>query len=169
MNSLIAFFAVFATLPLAWRSRTVTAKGADARDFLKGMKVYLDLAEKDRLQLLQTATGADRVDVGDDLQVIKLYEKLLPWAVVWGVETSWLRELAVRVDALPDKPDWFVGTNGFETAAFASALSGFRTSITPPPSSSSSWGGSSRGSSFGGSSGGGFSGAGGGGGGGGGR
>ncbi len=165
-----AFFAVFITLPLAWRSRTVTDKGADARDYVKGMKVYLDLAEKDRLQMLQSATGADRVDVGDNLQLVKLYEKLLPWAVLWGVETSWMKELAVHVDALDEKPDWFVGTNGFEVSAFTSTLGGFRTTLTPPPSTSSSgWRGSSGGSFSGGSHGGGFSGGGGGGGGGGGR
>jgi uncharacterized membrane protein YgcG len=165
-----AFLAVFITLPLAWRSRTVTDKGADARDYLKGMKVYLDLAEKDRLQMLQSATGADRVDVGDNLQLVKLYEKLLPWAVLWGVETSWMKELAVHVDALDEKPDWFVGTNGFEVSAFTSTLGGFRTTLTPPPSTSSSgWRGSSGGSFSGGSHGGGFSGGGGGGGGGGGR
>ena len=132
--------------------------------------MYLDLAEKDRLQMLQSATGADRVDVGDNLQLVKLYEKLLPWAVLWGVETSWMKELAVHVDALDEKPDWFVGTNGFEVSAFTSALGGFRTTLTPPPSTSSSgWRGSSGGSFSGGSHGGGFSGGGGGGGGGGGR
>jgi len=166
----LAFVAVFITLPLAWRSRTVTATGADARDWLKGMKVYLDLAEKDRLQMLQSATGADRVDVSDNLQIVKLYEKLLPWAVMWGVETTWMKELAVRVDALDVKPDWFVGTSGFQPSAFTSTLSGFRATITPPPSTSSSgWRGSSGGSFSGGSHGGGFSGGGGGGGGGGGR
>ncbi len=165
----LAFFAVFITLPLAWRSRTVTSKGADARDFLKGMKVYLDLAEKDRLQMLQSATGADRIDVGDEFQLVKLYEKLLPWAVLWGVETTWMKELAVHVDALPEKPDWFVATNGFEISAFTTAMSGFRTTITPPSTSSSGWRGSSGGSFSGGSRGGGFSGGGGGGGGGGGR
>jgi uncharacterized membrane protein YgcG len=166
---IFAFFAVFITLPLAWRSRTVTSRGADARDYLKGMKVYLDLAEKDRLQLLQSATGADRVDAGDTLQLVKLYEKLLPWAVLWGVETSWMKELAVHVDALAEKPDWFVGASGFEPSVFTTTISGFRTTITPASTSSSGWRGSSGGSFSGGSRGGGFSGGGGGGGGGGGR
>ena len=133
-------------------------------------RLALSDAEKDRLQMLQSATGADRVDVGDNLQLVKLYEKLLPWAVLWGVETSWMKELAVHVDALDEKPDWFVGTNGFEVSAFTSTLGGFRTTLTPPPSTSSSgWRGSSGGSFSGGSHGGGFSGGGGGGGGGGGR
>lgn len=165
----LAFLAVFVTLPLAWRSRTVTAQGAESRDYLTGMKVYLDLAEKDRLQMLQSPTGADRIDVGDNLQLVKLYEKLLPWAVLWGVEDKWMRELAVHVDSLTEKPDWLVGSSGFEISALSSALGGFRTTITPPSTSSSGWRGSSGGGFSGGSRGGGFSGGGGGGGGGGGR
>lgn len=163
---LVSFIGVFITLPLAWRPRTLTAAGADARDYLAGMKVYLDLAEKDRLQMLQSATGADRVDVTDELQLVKLYEKLLPWAVLWGVETSWMTQLAVHVDAVAEKPDWIVGTTGFQPTLLTGTLGGFRTTITPPSTSSNGWRGSSGGSFSGGSRGGGFSGGGGGGGGG---
>lgn len=163
---IVSFIGVFITLPLAWRPRTLTAAGAEARDHLQGMKVYLDLAEKDRLQMLQSATGADRVDVTDELQLVKLYEKLLPWAVLWGVETSWMTQLAVHVDALAEKPDWIVGTSGFQPTLLTGTLGGFRTTITPPSTSSNGWRGSSGGSFSGGSRGGGFSGGGGGGGGG---
>lgn len=146
-----------------------TDKGADARDYLLGMRMYLTLAEQDRLRALQSPSGAERVNVNDDLEMIKLYEKLLPWAVLWGVEDQWMRELAVRVDAVQAQPDWFVGTNGFTPSLFTSTVRGFGTALVPPVSSSS-WSGSSFGSSFsGGSFGGGFSGGGGGGGGGGGR
>ena len=163
---IVSFIGVFITIPLAWRPRTLTATGAEARDYLWGMKRYLDLAEKDRLQMLQSATGADRVDVTDELQLVKLYEKLLPWAVVWGVETSWMTQLAVHVDAVAEKPDWIVGTTGFQPTLLSGTLGGFRTTITPPSTSSNGWRGSSGGSFSGGSRGGGFSGGGGGGGGG---
>ncbi|CAN5382454.1 hypothetical protein BH10ACT7_BH10ACT7_03380 [soil metagenome] len=146
-----------------------TDKGADARDYLLGMRMYLTLAEQDRMRALQSPSGAERVNVNDNLEMIKLYEKLLPWAVLWGVEDQWMRELAVRVDAVQQQPDWFVGTNGFTPSLFSSTVRGFGTALTPPVSTSS-WSGSSFGSSFsGGSFGGGFSGGGGGGGGGGGR
>jgi uncharacterized membrane protein YgcG len=163
---IISFIGVFITIPLAWRPRTLTATGAEARDYLQGIKMYLDLAEKDRLQMLQSATGADRVDVTDELQLVKLYEKLLPWAVLWGVETSWMTQLAVHVDAVAEKPDWIVGTSGFQPTLLTGTLGGFRTTITPPSTSSNGWRGSSGGSFSGGSRGGGFSGGGGGGGGG---
>lgn len=118
--------------------------------------------------MLQSPQGAERIDVGNDLELVKLYERLLPWAVVWGVEDQWMRELELRVAATGETPDWFVGRNGFEVALFASAVRGM-TATTTAPASSSSWSGSGGGSFSGGSFGGGFSGGGGGGGGGGGR
>ena len=149
-------------------ARPLTEAGAEKRDFVKGLKVYLDLAEADRFRMLQSPEGADRVDIGDQRQVVKLYEKLLPWAVLWGVEKQWASELAVRYEAT-DAPDWFIGSSTFNAVAFSSSLRGFSSSATsaatPVYVSSGSGGGSSSGGSFGG----GFSGGGGGGGGGGGR
>jgi uncharacterized membrane protein YgcG len=160
--------AVFvATCALAYRPLQPTAAGAEARDFLLGMHMYLTLAEQDRLRALQSPSGAERVNVDDNRELIKLYEKLLPWAVLWGVEDEWMKELAIRVESEPEQPDWFVGSNGFNAAIFASTVHGFSAAATPPPST---WSSSSGGSTFGGGSfGGGFSGGGGGGGGGGGR
>lgn len=168
-----AFIALIVTGVLGTRRPLLTQKGIYAREYLDGMKVYLDLAEKDRMKVLQSPEGAERVDVGNNLEMVKLYEKLLPWAVLWGVEEQWMKELAVRVETEQLQPGWYVGTNGFDTMMFRTTMSGISTSITPPPpppSSSNGWGGSG-GSSFssGGSFGGGFSGGGGGGGGGGGR
>ena len=164
----IAFLAGFVAFALAIRPLQLTEKGREAKDYLEGMKVYLTVAEEERLRVLQSPTGAERIDVGNNLELVKLYEKLLPWAVVWGVEDQWMHELEVRVAALDEAPDWFVGRSGFEVALFTSAVRGM-TATTTAPASSSSWSGSSGGSFSGGSFGGGFSGGGGGGGGGGGR
>ncbi len=162
-----AFIAGFAAFALAIRPQQFTEKGREARDYLEGMKLYLTVAEEERLRVLQSPQGAERIDVGNNLELIKLYEKLLPWAVVWGVEDQWMRELQVRVAATDTTPDWFVGTNGFEVSLFSTAVRGVTATTVAP---SSSWSSSGGGSSFsGGSFGGGFSGGGGGGGGGGGR
>lgn len=162
-----AFIAGFFAFGLAIRPQQFTEKGRDARDYLEGMKLYLTVAEEERLRVLQSPQGAERIDVGNNLELVKLYEKLLPWAVIWGVEDQWMRELALRVAATDTTPDWFVGTNGFEVSLFSTAVRGVTATTLAP---SSSWSSSGGGSSFsGGSSGGGFSGGGGGGGGGGGR
>jgi uncharacterized membrane protein YgcG len=131
--------------------------------------MYLELAEEDRFRMLQSAKGADRVDTSDGRQVVKLYEKLLPWAVIWGVEDSWARELEIQLQRSGEELDWYVGTSGFQSAYFLGALSGLAAGISSPVSSGSSGWSSSGGSSFSsGSFGGGSSGGGGGGGGGGG-
>ncbi len=168
VSMVIAFFAGFVAFGLAIRPLQLTEKGREAQDYLEGMKLYLTVAEEERLRVLQSPTGAERVDVGSNLELVKLYEKLLPWAVVWGVEDQWMHELEVRVAALDTAPDWFVGRSGFEVALFTSAVRGM-SATTTAPTSSSSWSGSGGGSFSGGSFGGGFSGGGGGGGGGGGR
>ncbi len=162
LSGFLLFFAFAVTALVSQRPARLTAAGADHRDYLIGMKQYLELAEKERFRVLQSSGGAERVNIRDDMQVIKLYERLLPFAVLWGVEESWLQELAVKMG--PDaNPDWYAGPGGFSPTTFATSISSISSSATASRSSSSG------GSSSGGSSGGGSSGGGGGGGGGGGR
>lgn len=168
---LVGTVAFIVTAIAAARPLRPTEKGVTAETFLDGLKLYLTVAEEDRLRILQSPGGAERVDVDDNQQMIKLYEKLLPWAVLWGVEREWAKELALRVEAEPAvQNDWWVGQTAFSSTVFSHAVGGFQTAVTPPSSSSNGWSGSSMGSGFGGGSfGGGFAGGGGGGGGGGGR
>ncbi len=152
-----------------WLARVpdlLTAYGVEVRDHLLGLREYLTLAEAERFRVLQSPTGADRVDVTDGSAVVKLNEKLLPYAIVWGVEKEWMRELAHSYAATNTEPEWTVGPMNanvlaLQIVAFSSIYEGAPFAVTPPPSSGT-------GSSFGGSGGGGFSGGGGGGGGGGG-
>jgi uncharacterized membrane protein YgcG len=146
-----------------------TARGAEVYDRLLGLREYLRVAEADRLRVLQSPEGAvrERIDPSDPAAVVRLYERLLPWAIVWGVEKEWGRVLADHYDesitpssGLAIDPSLIaVSTLGrsFASGSFATTAS--------TTSSSGSGGGSFSGGSFGG----GFSGGGGGGGGGGGR
>ncbi|MCU1439845.1 MAG: hypothetical protein JWP85_842 [Rhodoglobus sp.] len=152
------------------KPKRLTSKGAQARDYLLGMREYLTIAEEDRMRVLQSAQGAERVDVTDRDAVVKLNERLLPYAVLWGVEGSWVEQL--RAYYRDQTPSWLEG-NSFDSSLFRSFTYASTSSVRPIVTSSSSGGSSwssSGGSSFSsGSSGGGFSGGGGGGGGGGGR
>ncbi|WEO76335.1 DUF2207 domain-containing protein [Cryobacterium sp. SO2] len=184
--------AVVVASAAASRPVVLTDAGAEQRDYLQGMKVYLELAEADRFRMLQSPDGADRVTVPlavapqgsapavglttagpDTVELVKLYEKLLPFAVLWGVEREWAAELAFYYEQATAAPDWFLSQNAFSGLYLASALNGLvssvHTSETPTPPPPSTWSGSGGGSFSGGSFGGGFSGGGGGGGGGGGR
>ncbi|MCU1417672.1 MAG: hypothetical protein JWP32_1846 [Schumannella sp.] len=147
-----------------------TRLGSEVREHLQGLKEYLALAEADRLRVLQSPEGAQRtrVDPDDPAAVVKLYEKLLPWAIVWGVESEWSKVLGEHYTQTQTEPSNLQLSSGF------SGLTAFATSVQSTSFaqtvSTSSYSGSGGGSSFsGGSSGGGFSGGGGGGGGGGGR
>lgn len=70
-------------------------------DHLWGVYDYIALAEKDRLAFLQSPAGAElRPDVSLNVQALVLNEKLLPYAVLFGLEKQWIRELGVQVERL---------------------------------------------------------------------
>lgn len=143
-----------------------TAKGAAAYEQLLGLREYLRLAEADRMRVLQSPEGAvrERIDPDDPAAVVRLYERLLPWAVLWGVEKQWSEVLASRYDGTVEPTPTLglaAGLSGISTLGRSFASSSFATTPTTSSSSSGSGGGSFSGGSFGG----GFSGGGGGGGG----
>jgi uncharacterized membrane protein YgcG len=153
---------IVATPPLA-----LTRKGADARDHLRGLRDYIRLAEADRIRVLQSPGTAERIDVTDRSAVVKLYENLLPFAMIWGLEKEWIGQLA-REYEVTVQPDWYSGTSQLAGLAVFTSAIGSAHFATSTSSSSDSSGGSSGSSSSGGSDGGGSAGGGDGGGGGGG-
>lgn len=141
-----------------------TQKGVETRDALLGLKDYIKMAEADRLKFGQSVQGAEKIadgsfDPTNSHMQIKLFESLLPYAMLFGLEKSWAEQFK---DLYAQPPDWYSGNmHAFSTAYLASSLSDFSAASAVSFSAPSS-------SSSGGFSGGGFSGGGGGGGGGGG-
>lgn len=133
--------------------KPLTAAGAETRDHLLGLKEFIEWAEADRIRMLQSPQGAERVqiDTTDPRVMLRLYESLLPYAVVFGQEKEWARELAVLYGP-GNSPGWYSGTSGFNAASFSSGISTLSSSTA---SSSSTSGGSSGGGSAGGGGGGG--------------
>lgn len=131
------------------------AKGVELRDYLAGLKVYIELAEADRLRYLQSPQGALRTPVASDdpAQIVKLNERLLPYAMLFGLEKQWVKELGRYYDELGTQPEWYSGTAPFNALVFASALSAVTTSTSSAYTASS--GGSTGGISAGGGGGGG--------------
>ncbi|HWM35095.1 MAG TPA: DUF2207 domain-containing protein [Pseudolysinimonas sp.] len=161
LGTILTSWLAVGTLVMLGGRRPLTKEGALAVEHLRGLREYIRLAEADRLQMLQSVTGAERVGT-DAGSVVKIYEKLLPYAVLFGLEKEWAGELAKYYDETP--PDWYGGSNisAFNVGAFAAGIGSLSSSV------SSSFSGSASSSSSGGSGGGGSSGGGGGGGGGGG-
>ena len=131
----------------------LTAAGAEVRDHLKGLQEFIEWAEADRIRMLQSPAGAERVriDPRNPAEMLKLYEVLLPYAVVFGQEKQWAEHLAVLYGT-ESSPGWYAGTHGFSAGSFSSGISSLSASSA---SSSSTSGGSSGGGSSGGGGGGG--------------
>ena len=138
--------------------RNHTNKGLEASRYMDGLKLYIEMAEAERLKLLQSVEGADVSPKG----IVKLYEKLLPYAAVFGLEESWMNEMReyCEVEEIAE-PNYLM--NGIMISEITRSLSTAASYATTATTMSSSGGGSS--SSFSGGGGGGFSGGGGGGGG----
>lgn len=130
-------------------------KGVALRDHLLGLKEYIRLAEADRLRYLQSPQGAlrKRVDVDDRAQVVHLNEKLLPYAVLFGLEKEWAEELGRYYEEQGTEPSWYHRRGAFNAGVFAASVGAVSTSVSSSYSSSS--GGSSGGASSGGGGGGG--------------
>jgi uncharacterized membrane protein YgcG len=132
-----------------------TLAGRKLMDEIEGFKLYLSVAEKERLNLLNPPEKTP-----------ELFEKYLPYALALDVENEWSEQFAeVLAAASRDagyRPTWYTGNTyrSWNMAGFASSLG---TSLPGAISSSSTAPGSSSGSGGGGSSGGGGGGGGGGG------
>ena len=90
-------------LSTPWRAEPIvpTEAAYPLVDYLWGMHDYIELAEKDRFKALQSPDGALRREPLNDLEVLVLYEKLLPYAVLFNLEKQWVRELDLRYQNLP--------------------------------------------------------------------
>ena len=139
--------------------RAPTELGQKVSDEIEGFKLYLSVAEADRMNM----KGAP--DVNKDV-----FEKLLPYAIALGVEKPWSKAFESYMARVhPEQqgtayqPTWYHGSSGWDSTSLGAATAGIVSGVSAglaqatPPSSSGSGGG-----------GGGFSGGGGGGGGGGG-
>lgn len=194
----VAVWAAFGVWGRRSTVATLSSRGRAINDHLLGLKDYMQLAEEDRIRMLQSPEGAERVsvdvglDVRDERQMVKLYERLLPYAVIYGIEGQWANVLTVKAVETQVPVLWYSG-HDLSAWRLDSTIKNLRR-LAPEParpaapapvrsksSSGSGWGGfggwssgsssggwrGSSGSSFSsGSRGGGFSGGGGGGGGG---
>ncbi len=134
-----------------------TARGRSLLDRLEGFKLYLNVAEKDDLNLRHPPEKTP-----------ELFERYLPFAVALGVEQAWAEQFTDVFARLASQgsqryqPGWYSGDfNALRLNSFASDLgSSFTSAIssagTPPGSSSGGGGGGFSGGGGGGGGGGGW-------------
>jgi len=127
-----------------------TKKGVLAREHILGLKNYLQVAEKDRLKF-HNAPAKNPAH----------FEKLLPYAMVLGVEKEWAKQFE---DIYKQNPSWYNDSTltHFTALAFVNNLHSFQSQAQSTMSYAHSASASGSGFSGGGFSGGGFGGGGGG-------
>lgn len=125
----------------------MTEKGVLTKERIKGFKLYLSVAEKDRIDF-HNAPPKNPAQ----------FEKFLPYAMALGVEKEWAK---IFEGLSVPQPSWYSDSSmtAFSAGAFAGSMSSFSTASSSSLGSSP---GSSSGSGGGGSSGGGGGGGGGG-------
>ncbi len=151
----IVMYVTMATFAIIMKRPTI--RGRKLLDEMLGFKDYLEIAEKDELNLRNPPEKTPQ-----------LFESYLPYALALGVDQQWAERFAAILasirdaDGRPYKPAWYSGSwSTSNLTSNTSKLSGglntaISSSVTPPGSSSGSGGGGSSGGGGGGGGGGGW-------------
>jgi uncharacterized membrane protein len=134
-----------------------TLRGRKLLDEMEGFRDYLEVAEKNELELRNPPEKTP-----------ELFEAYLPYALALGVDQQWAEKFAAvlstaqRAEGGPYSPGWYNGAWNVSnltdsTSQLSSSLNtAISSSVTPPGSSSGSGGGGSSGGGGGGGGGGGW-------------
>lgn len=158
--SIPMFIASLIALIVAYVVRPLTDKGLKLNRYLEGLKLYIGVAEKERILMLQSPEGAEKIvsvaSGTDQKSLITLYERVLPYAVLFGQEKQWTAQLGAYYEHGNTQPDWYTGhTGAFNALAFSSAMTSIGHTVSYASSSHSSSGGVGGGGFSGGGAGGG--------------
>lgn len=146
----LTFPAVFVTAIIGFLAskRPLNLAGSEKLQKLSGLKVYMKLAEEERIAILQSPEGAIR---RGDARYLVLHERLLPWAVLLGLAEDWAKELDVLSPTAAGSGIVHSTSHG----TFSDSLRSFDSSVSGSMGSSSGGGGSGGGGGAGGGGGGG--------------
>jgi len=95
-----------------FRQRKLTDKGADLQRYLLGLREFMNVSEADRIKMMQSPNGAEKVGAivgGNKVKLIKLYEQLLPFASIFGIEKKWGQTLQVYYNEVHYTPNFYHG------------------------------------------------------------
>jgi len=96
----------------------LTEAGMRVKEHLLGLKLYLAVAEKDRINFHNAPEKNPAI-----------FEKFLPYAIIFKLEKKWAEQFK---DINITEPEWYHGTSGasFNSVIFVSALSSFSNGLT---------------------------------------
>ncbi|MFA6466967.1 MAG: DUF2207 domain-containing protein [Patescibacteria group bacterium] len=104
-----------------------TKEGVLVKEYLLGLKEYINVAEKDRIAFHNAPEKNPA-----------LFEKLLPYAMAFGLEKKWAKQFE---GIYTEEPNWYHGASTgayFSAASFGDSLKSFSSSSGSTLSSSSS-------------------------------
>jgi hypothetical protein len=87
------FLSLFIVIAVIWKASIYRPKGQEAKDYLLGYALYLQTAEKGRLEFYPEVDGK-----------AEAFELALPYALALGVETEWAQKFQT-ISLLT--PDWY--------------------------------------------------------------
>lgn len=154
MLLVVAMYAVLVVFAIIMKRPTM--RGRRLLDEVIGFQDYLEVAEKDEMNLRNPPEKTP-----------ELFERFLPYALALGVDQAWSERFAGTLAAIRDdsgqgyQPGWYHGGRWQSSTSLASSLSGgfnsaLAQSVSPPGSSSGSGGGGFSGGGGGGGGGGGW-------------
>jgi uncharacterized membrane protein len=113
-GSLVVISIVFAIL-----MRAPTVQGRKVMDEIEGFKLYLETAEKNRLNIM-----------GEPPMSVERFERILPYAIALGVEKPWSEHFEAELarNTVSDaragySPGFYSGGRGFSSGNFSKAIS----------------------------------------------
>lgn len=154
---LLGMVCLILSLLCVTKHRVLTPRGAALRQQLERMEQVMRADDADRLNMMQSFTSAPRRE--DDGSYVHIYDRLLPYAVQFGLQKQWTKAMAhTYTHNNWPAPMWYPllfsqGTRGAE-----SALSSMLSSVSSAASTSSPTAGSTGGGGVGGGGGGGAAG-----------
>lgn len=153
---LAGIFGLVTMVMIAQPLKRPTETGREVINHIKGLDEYIKLAEAERLQFHQSPEGArkQRIDPDNKEEVVRLYERLLPYAVILGHEKQWFKVIGNYYEEINQRPVWYVGSGSFSASHFTSAMHTISTTATSSSGSGFSGGGGSGGGGGGGGGGG---------------
>ncbi len=94
-----------------------TQKGAEMKEYILGLKKYMTVAEKDRIEFHNAPDKNPEI-----------FETLLPFAMVLGVEKLWAKQFE---GIYRQNPSWYSdrSNHAFSAVAFTNNLGGFSGSV----------------------------------------
>ncbi|KTR96751.1 hypothetical protein NS220_00310 [Microbacterium testaceum] len=100
VGALAAALVALAVVPRG-RARRFTPAAMSRRQHLDGIRQYLALAEAHRLRVLQSPRDS-RQPAGDAVERFAVNERLLPYAMMFGLAREWLAALQIGYDELDE-------------------------------------------------------------------